>query len=153
MGRSLFSLYIYIENFNDLLVRNHWTDFNITLQECFFCNPLPRLFKSSLIIKKRGRQGAGLIFPIHCRSNKSRSVISPKSSILRIVRGPQIYHEQKKKKKGKKKTTYSMFVVLLNLRKKQKKKQKKLTVFCSGLNFSRICRRKVASRIMTKQSN
>ena len=46
-GRGLFYLYIYIENFNDLLVRNHWTDFSITLQECFFCNPLPRLFKSS----------------------------------------------------------------------------------------------------------
>ena len=59
-GRGLFSLYIYVENFNDLLVRSHWTDFNITLQECFFCNPLPRLFKSSWFVKKRGRQGAGL---------------------------------------------------------------------------------------------
>ena len=29
-GWGLFSLYIYIENFNNLLVRNHWTDFNIT---------------------------------------------------------------------------------------------------------------------------
>ena len=59
-GRRLFSLYIYIENFNDLLVRNHWTDFSITLQECLFCNPLPRLFKSSWFIKKRGCQGMGL---------------------------------------------------------------------------------------------
>ena len=42
-GWGLFSLYIYIENFNDHLVRNHWTDFSITSQECFFCNPLPRL--------------------------------------------------------------------------------------------------------------
>ena len=64
-GRGLFSLYIYIENFNDLLVRNHWIDFSITLQECFFCNPLPRLFKSSWFIKKRGRQRAGLNFPIY----------------------------------------------------------------------------------------
>ena len=32
--------------FNDL-VRNDWTDFNITLQESFFCNPLPRFFKTS----------------------------------------------------------------------------------------------------------
>ena len=29
-GWGLFSLCIYIENFNNLLVRNHWTDFNIT---------------------------------------------------------------------------------------------------------------------------
>ena len=35
-GRGLFSLYIYIENFKNLLVRNHWTDFNIILQECLF---------------------------------------------------------------------------------------------------------------------
>ena len=28
-GRGLFSLYIYIENFKNLLVRNHWTDFSI----------------------------------------------------------------------------------------------------------------------------
>ena len=44
-GRGLFSLYIYIENFKNLLVRNHWTDFNITLQKCFLGDPLLRLFK------------------------------------------------------------------------------------------------------------
>ena len=46
-GWGLFSLYIYLENFNKLLVRNHWTNFNITWQECFFGDPLPRLFKLS----------------------------------------------------------------------------------------------------------
>ena len=51
-GRVWFSLYIYIETFNDLLVRNHWTYFKITLQECFLCNPLSRLFKQSWFIKK-----------------------------------------------------------------------------------------------------
>ena len=56
-GRGLFSQYIYIENFNGLLVRNHWTDFNITLQECFLCNPLSRLFKSSWFVKKHGYSG------------------------------------------------------------------------------------------------
>ena len=35
-GRIVFSLYIYIENFKNLLVINQWTDFNITWQECFF---------------------------------------------------------------------------------------------------------------------
>ena len=62
-GRGLFSLY-YTENFNDLLFRNHWTDINITLQECFLCNPLSRLCKPSWFVKKHGRQGAGLIFLI-----------------------------------------------------------------------------------------
>ena len=64
-GRGLFSLYIYIENFKNLLVRNHWTDFSIILQECFFDDPLPRLFKPFGFVKKHGHQGAGLIFPIY----------------------------------------------------------------------------------------
>ena len=66
-GRGLFSLYIYmyIENFNNLLVRNHWTDFNIILQKCSFDDPLPRLFKPFGFVKKHGRQGAGLNFPIY----------------------------------------------------------------------------------------
>ena len=64
-GAGLFSLYIYIENFKNLLVRNHWTDFNIILQKCSFGDPLPRLFKPFGFVKKHGRQGAGLIFPIY----------------------------------------------------------------------------------------
>ena len=63
-GRGLFSLYIYIENFKNLLVRNHWTDFNIILQKGFLGDPLPRLFKTFGFVKKHGRQGAGLTFPI-----------------------------------------------------------------------------------------
>ena len=64
-GRGLFSLYIDIENFKNLLVRNHWTDFHIILQKCSFGDPLPRLFKPFGIVKKHGLQGAGLIFPIY----------------------------------------------------------------------------------------
>ena len=64
-GRGLFSLYIYIENLKNLLVRNHWTDFHILLQKCSFGDPLPRLFKPLGFVKKHGRQGAGLIFPIY----------------------------------------------------------------------------------------
>ena len=64
-GRGLFSLYIYIENLKNLLVRNHWTDCNIILQKCSFGDPLPRLFKPFGFVKKHGRQGAGLIFPIY----------------------------------------------------------------------------------------
>ena len=64
-GRGLFSLYIYIENFKNLLVRNHQTDFNIILQKSSFGDSLRRLFKPFGFVKKHGRQGAGLIFPIY----------------------------------------------------------------------------------------
>ena len=52
------------KNLKNLLVRNHWTDFNIILQKCSFCDPLPRLFKPFGFVKKHGHQGVGLIFPI-----------------------------------------------------------------------------------------
>ena len=61
----LFSLYINIENFKNLLVRIQWINFNIILQKCSFGDPLPRLFKPFGFVKKHGRQGAGLIFPIY----------------------------------------------------------------------------------------
>ena len=64
-GWAYFPYLIYIENFKNLLVRNHWTDFNIILQKCSFGDPLPRLFKPFGFVKKHGRQGAGLIFPIY----------------------------------------------------------------------------------------
>ena len=63
-GQGLFSLYVYIENLKKFLVRNHWTNFNIILQKCSFGDPLPRLFKPFGFVKKNGRQGAWLIFPI-----------------------------------------------------------------------------------------
>ena len=62
-GRGLFSLNICTENFNDLLVRNYWTDFNITLQKCFLCNPVSRLFKLSWFVKKHGHQGEVTYIP------------------------------------------------------------------------------------------
>ena len=58
-GRGLFSLYIYIENFKNLLVRNHWTDFYIILQKCSFGDPLPRLFKPFGFIKNMAARGGG----------------------------------------------------------------------------------------------
>ena len=63
-GQGLFSLYIYIEKFKNLLVRNHWTDFNIILQKCSFGDPGGRLLEPFGFVKKHGCQGAGLIFPI-----------------------------------------------------------------------------------------
>ena len=64
-GGAYFPYIIYIENFKNLLVRNHWTDFSIILQKCSFGDSLPRLFKPFGFVKKHGRQGAGLIFPIY----------------------------------------------------------------------------------------
>ena len=54
----LFFLYIYIEKFKNLLVRNQWTDFNITWQECF------KFVQAVMISKKTWPSGGGLIFPI-----------------------------------------------------------------------------------------
>ena len=62
-GRGLFSLCIYIENFKNLLVRNHWTDFNIILQKCSFGDPLPRLFKPFGFFKNMAARGRGLFSP------------------------------------------------------------------------------------------
>ena len=59
-GRGLFSPYIYIENFKNLLLRNHWTDFNIILQKCFFVDPLSRLFKPFGFVKNMAARGRGL---------------------------------------------------------------------------------------------
>ena len=76
--QGLFSLYIYIENLKNLLVRNHWTDFHILLQKCSFGDPLPRLFKPFGFVKKHGRQGAGLIFHIYLyRKLKKSSCLKP----------------------------------------------------------------------------
>ena len=64
-GHQGAALIFPIENYKNLLVRNHWTDFNIILQKCSFGDPLPRLFKPFGFVKKHGHQGAGLIFPIY----------------------------------------------------------------------------------------
>ena len=72
-GRGLFSLYIYIENFKNLLVRNHWTDFNIILQKCSFGDPLSRLFEPFGFVKKHGRQRRGL-FSLYIEKCKNHLV-------------------------------------------------------------------------------
>ena len=64
-GAGLIFLFICIENLKKFHVRNHWTNFNIILQKCSFDDLLPRLFKPFRLVKKHGRQGAGLIFPIY----------------------------------------------------------------------------------------
>ena len=77
-GGAYFPYIIYIENFKNLFVRNHWTDFNIILQKCSFGDPLPRLFKPFGFVKKHGHQGAGLIFPIYLyRKLKKSSCLKP----------------------------------------------------------------------------
>ena len=77
-GWGLLSLYIYIENLKNPLVRNHRTDFNIILQKCSFGDPRSRLFKPFGFVKKHGCQGVGLIFPIYLyRKLKKSSCLKP----------------------------------------------------------------------------
>ena len=58
-GGAYFPYINYIENFKTLLIRNHWTDFNLILQKCSFGDPLPRLFKSFGFVQP----GGGAYFP------------------------------------------------------------------------------------------
>ena len=61
-GRGLFSLYIYIEKFKTLLVRNRWTDFNIICRNA----PLVILFQdcsSHLDLLKNMPTRGGAYFP------------------------------------------------------------------------------------------
>ena len=48
-------VYLYRKVLKNLLVRNQWTDFSITWKQCFFGDPLPRLFKPLWFVKKHGR--------------------------------------------------------------------------------------------------
>ena len=60
-GRGLFSLYIYIENFKNLLVRNHWTDFNIIFSEMFLWWSSTKIVQAIWIRQKNmAARGRGL---------------------------------------------------------------------------------------------
>ena len=61
-GRDLFSPYIYIENFKNLLVVHHWTHFNVIWQKCFCSDFQPSCSSHK---KKWPPGGAGLINPIY----------------------------------------------------------------------------------------
>ena len=56
-GGAYFPYIIYIENFKNLLVRNHWTDFNITWQEC------TKFVQAVMIHQKTWPLGGGAYFP------------------------------------------------------------------------------------------
>ena len=86
-GRGLFSLYIYIENLKNLLVRNHWTDFHILLQKCSFGDPLPKLFKPFGFVKKHGCRGGGggLIFPIYLYRKLKKIFLSETTRPISIL--------------------------------------------------------------------
>ena len=89
-GRGLFSLYIYIENLKKLLIRNHWNDCNIIWQKCSFGDPVPRLFKPFGFIKKHGRQGAGLIFPIYLYRKLEKIFLSETTGLISIYLGRNV---------------------------------------------------------------
>ena len=56
-GQGLFLLHIYIENFKNLLVRNYWTDCNITWKKCFFGDPLPKIGRRHDLSKNMAARG------------------------------------------------------------------------------------------------
>ena len=68
-GQGYFSLYVYIKNFKNLLVRNRWTKLNVAWQECCFCDPLPGWFKPSWYVKNMASRGQGLFSVYICIEN------------------------------------------------------------------------------------
>ena len=63
-GRGLFSLYIFLENLKNLLVRNHWTDLIITWQNVSMV-PLYKDCSSNRDSSKTWPLGMELIFPLY----------------------------------------------------------------------------------------
>ena len=65
-GQGLFSLYIYIEKFKNILVRNHWTDFNINIAEMLFWWPSIKIFLSRYDSSKtKAAREQGLFSPLY----------------------------------------------------------------------------------------
>ena len=73
-GRGLFSLYIYIEKFKNLLVRNHWTDFNIILQKCSFGDPYQVCSSHMDSSKNTAARGQGL-FSLYIYIENSKNLL------------------------------------------------------------------------------
>ena len=129
-GRGLFSLYIYIENVKNLLVRNHWTDFNIILQKCSFGDPLPRLFKPFGFVKKHGRQGwgdgAGHIFPIYLyrkvlnllvRTNKPISIYLGRNvALVTLYQDCSSCHDSSKNMAARRQGIFSLYIYRENFK-------------------------------------
>ena len=62
---GLISLYIYIEKFKNLLVRNQWTNFNIAWQECCFGDLLPKIVQAVMIRLKKILPWGGAYFSLY----------------------------------------------------------------------------------------
>ena len=74
---ELFSLYIYIENFKNLLDRNHGTDFNITGQECSFGDPYQDCpFRHDLKKKQKKKNKHGVCVGGGCGEGAGRGLFS-----------------------------------------------------------------------------
>ena len=75
-GRGLFSLYIYRENFKNLLVRNHSTDFNIILQKCSFGDrSSTKIVQAIWIRQKTWPPGGGAYFLIYIYIENLKSLL------------------------------------------------------------------------------
>ena len=60
-GWGLLSLYSYIKHFKNLFVRNHWTDFYITWQNCSFGDPQDSVQAIMMLEKKTWPLGSRAI--------------------------------------------------------------------------------------------
>ena len=69
-GRGLFSLYIYIENFKNLLVRNSWTRVQCNLAGMLLWWPSTKIVQAFMIYQKPWPPGGrGLFFVYICTEN------------------------------------------------------------------------------------
>ena len=97
-GRSLFSLYICIENFKNLLVRNHWTDFHMILQKFSFGYPVARLFKLFGFVEKTWPPGGRGLFSLYIYIENFKNLLVIKhwtdfNIILRNVSSMILYQD------------------------------------------------------------
>ena len=72
-GMLIFPI-IYTENLKNLLDRNHWTDFNITWQKCFWW-PTTKIFKAVDSSKNMTAMGRGLSYLYICIENFKKNLL------------------------------------------------------------------------------
>ena len=75
-GRGLFSPYIYLETFKNLLVRNQWTDFNIIWQGFFMVTVYQDCSSRHDSSKIVATNGTALIFPIYLNRKLKKIFLS-----------------------------------------------------------------------------
>ena len=86
LGDGAYFPYKAIENILKIFVGNHWTDFNITLQNCSFGDPLSKFSSNRHDAWKNmatGEQGYNKIYTNILEHLAETSVVSMQSCLLR----------------------------------------------------------------------